>query len=378
LTMNVVQEIQRINKKEAELGIAADSNASWHSTWKTSAWVFVGNLPYELTEGDVLTVFSQVGEIEKLDMCREPETGEFRGFCFVKYEDQRSTILAVDNFTGATVLGRVIRVDHKFYKPPMRKKDGGPTGDESDDEAAAKEAEYLRTIDVSWDNMEYRKRAGLDKKAVRPPRKLQKSSMKSLDELERRELKKEEKRRRKEAKAERKKRKREKREHEAKCGVDDEPPQSSVPRETGQESDGRDMMDVTRDESPVRKAEQSHSRERHVDDGSRGGRSPSPRESGRDECRRSRRRDSRSRSPRRRYSKSRSPRDSDRRKRSRSRSPYSRRRSRSRSRSPRRHRRAYGDRGNGDRRRYGRRSRSRSPEREWRHRPYRRSPGRHG
>ena len=36
-----------------------------------------------------------------------------QGFCFVKYEDQRSTILAVDNFNGIELLGRTIRVDHK-------------------------------------------------------------------------------------------------------------------------------------------------------------------------------------------------------------------------------------------------------------------------
>lgn len=36
-----------------------------------------------------------------------------QGFCFIKYEDQRSTILAVDNFNGIQLLGRTLRVDHK-------------------------------------------------------------------------------------------------------------------------------------------------------------------------------------------------------------------------------------------------------------------------
>lgn len=35
----------------------------------------------------------------------------------MKYEDQRSTSLAVDNLGGATILGRIIRVDHSRYKP---------------------------------------------------------------------------------------------------------------------------------------------------------------------------------------------------------------------------------------------------------------------
>ena len=32
------------------------------------------------------------------------------GYGFVKYEDQRSTILAVDNFNGITLLKRTLRV----------------------------------------------------------------------------------------------------------------------------------------------------------------------------------------------------------------------------------------------------------------------------
>jgi len=50
---------------------------------------------------------------------RDKDTGKQKGFCFVCYEDQRSTILAVDNFNGTRVLGRILRVDHvKDYKPP--------------------------------------------------------------------------------------------------------------------------------------------------------------------------------------------------------------------------------------------------------------------
>lgn len=52
-------------------------------------------------------------------MVRDKDTGKQKGYCFVCYEDQRSTILAVDNFNGTRVLGRILRVDHvKDYKPP--------------------------------------------------------------------------------------------------------------------------------------------------------------------------------------------------------------------------------------------------------------------
>ena len=38
--------------------------------------------------------------------------GKTRGFAFLAYEDQRSTVLAVDNLSGAKVAGRIITVNH--------------------------------------------------------------------------------------------------------------------------------------------------------------------------------------------------------------------------------------------------------------------------
>ncbi|KAI3865281.1 hypothetical protein MKW92_027025 [Papaver armeniacum] len=108
--LTLVQRIQQINSKEAALGIS--EKASWHVQYKESPYVFVGGIPYDLTEGDLLAVFAQYGEIVDVNLIRDKATGKSKGFCFLAYEDQRSTNLAVDNLNGASVLGRVIRVDH--------------------------------------------------------------------------------------------------------------------------------------------------------------------------------------------------------------------------------------------------------------------------
>jgi RNA-binding motif protein, X-linked 2 len=118
--MNVIREIERINAKELENGIYGGSGkGSWHEKYKNSAWVYIGGLPYELTEGDIICVMSQWGEVEDINLVREKGTNKSQGFAFVKYEDQRSTILAVDNFNGIQILQRMIRVDHvDQYKLP--------------------------------------------------------------------------------------------------------------------------------------------------------------------------------------------------------------------------------------------------------------------
>lgn len=54
-----------------------------------------------------------------VNLPRDKNTGKTRGFGFLMYEDQRSTVLAVDNLNGATVRNRTLKVDHvKNYKQP--------------------------------------------------------------------------------------------------------------------------------------------------------------------------------------------------------------------------------------------------------------------
>ncbi|CAN4086706.1 unnamed protein product [Withania somnifera] len=108
--LTLVKRIQNINAKEASLGIS--DGASWHAKYKDSAYVFVGGIPFDLTEGDLLAVFAQYGEVVDVNLVRDKGTGKSKGFAFIAYEDQRSTNLAVDNLNGAQLLGRIIRVDH--------------------------------------------------------------------------------------------------------------------------------------------------------------------------------------------------------------------------------------------------------------------------
>lgn len=92
------------------------TEASWHADYRDTAYIYVGGLPFDLSEGDVITIFSQFGEPTYINLIRDKETGKSKGFAFLKYEDQRSTDLAVDNLGGATIIGRVLKVDHTRYK----------------------------------------------------------------------------------------------------------------------------------------------------------------------------------------------------------------------------------------------------------------------
>ena len=124
LARSVVREIQNINK--AELSRAGSGRGgSWHDQYKDSAYIFIGGLDSQLTEGDVITIFSQYGEPVDVNLPRDKQTGKSRGFGFLMYEDQKSTILAVDNLNGAKVLNRTLRVDHVSKYKHLEKGDDG-------------------------------------------------------------------------------------------------------------------------------------------------------------------------------------------------------------------------------------------------------------
>ena len=74
-----------------------------------------------------------------INMPRDKETGKPKGFAFLMYEDQRSTILAVDNLNGANILERTIRVDHvKNYKEKRVKNQDGEWVDPEEQSLNAK------------------------------------------------------------------------------------------------------------------------------------------------------------------------------------------------------------------------------------------------
>lgn len=155
--MNVVKEIQKINQLELDQNIP--ESASWHQKYRDSAYVFVGGLDYDLTEGDVITIMSQFGEVVDCNLARDKEKGTSLGFAFLAYEDQRSTIVAVDNMNGAKLFDRTIRCDHvlQYRKPRKKKKDDKE--DEKDQGGYESDETYEERRKRIWDFEAYRARA---------------------------------------------------------------------------------------------------------------------------------------------------------------------------------------------------------------------------
>ncbi|GME84672.1 unnamed protein product [Ambrosiozyma monospora] len=114
--MNQVRKIEKLN--EQELQSNTSFSASWHQDYRDTSYIFIGNLPSKLDEEDILTIFSQYGVPTAMKLMRDKKTGDSLKFAFLKYEDFKSCVLAVDNLNGYEIVpGCMLRVDHVRYKP---------------------------------------------------------------------------------------------------------------------------------------------------------------------------------------------------------------------------------------------------------------------
>lgn len=50
-----------------------------------SSRLYVGSLHFNLTESDIKQVFEPFGELEFVDLHRDPTTGRSKGYAFVQY-----------------------------------------------------------------------------------------------------------------------------------------------------------------------------------------------------------------------------------------------------------------------------------------------------
>ena len=86
--------------------------------------IYVGNLPYTVTEDEVREMFSPHGEIVSVAMITDRESGRFRGFCFVEMEDAGADA-AIAALNEKDMSGRPLKVNEAR---PREERGGGRQG----------------------------------------------------------------------------------------------------------------------------------------------------------------------------------------------------------------------------------------------------------
>lgn len=138
--MNTVKQINQINQKE--LNSNTSYKSSWHYDYRDTNYIYIGNIPFNLNEKDIIIIFSQYGIPTHINLIKDKETGKHRGFGFLKYANFKSCILAIDNFNGIKLGDRILRIDHNYYK--LR-------GDEKEDDYLINYDEVKKEIEAKQD-----------------------------------------------------------------------------------------------------------------------------------------------------------------------------------------------------------------------------------
>jgi cold-inducible RNA-binding protein len=73
--------------------------------------LYIGNLPYEVTEEDLKSNFSEVGKVHSVNIIKDKYTGLSRGFGFVEMETEKDAEEAIKKFNGGQLLGKTISVN---------------------------------------------------------------------------------------------------------------------------------------------------------------------------------------------------------------------------------------------------------------------------
>jgi len=73
--------------------------------------LFVGNMHFETTEGDLRALFEPFGEVTRLQIMTDRDTGRSRGFAFVDMADDQAAAKAIAALNGKEVNGRTLNVN---------------------------------------------------------------------------------------------------------------------------------------------------------------------------------------------------------------------------------------------------------------------------
>jgi len=79
--------------------------------------IYVGNLPFSSTEGDLRSLFARHGDVASVNVIMDRETGRARGFAFVEMEQEDSAREAIRSLDGTELDGRSLRVNEAEDKP---------------------------------------------------------------------------------------------------------------------------------------------------------------------------------------------------------------------------------------------------------------------
>ncbi|MCG8345542.1 MAG: RNA-binding protein [Chlorobiales bacterium] len=85
--------------------------------------IYIGNLPYSITEDELRDTFSQFGQVDSANIIKDKFSGRSKGFGFVEMPNDGEAQSAIDSLNDTDLNGRSIKVNQarpREERPPRR------------------------------------------------------------------------------------------------------------------------------------------------------------------------------------------------------------------------------------------------------------------
>jgi cold-inducible RNA-binding protein len=73
--------------------------------------LFVGNIPYSMTEDELREIFEECGSLASCKLIIDRETGRSKGFGFIEYKSEKDALAAIEKYHNAEVKGKELVVN---------------------------------------------------------------------------------------------------------------------------------------------------------------------------------------------------------------------------------------------------------------------------
>ena len=90
--------------------------------------LYVGNLPYQTTEGDLEQLFGEMGAVDSVRIITDRETGRNRGFGFIEMNSDEDADKAIEKFNQYELEGRALTVNEACPREDRGRGGGGGGG----------------------------------------------------------------------------------------------------------------------------------------------------------------------------------------------------------------------------------------------------------
>jgi RNA recognition motif-containing protein len=87
--------------------------------------IYVGNLPYSVSDADLRETFAQYGDVDQVNLITDKFTGDSKGFGFVEMANNSQADAAIKALNGTDMKGRNITVNQAKPKSDRPSHGGG-------------------------------------------------------------------------------------------------------------------------------------------------------------------------------------------------------------------------------------------------------------